>query len=181
MSLVVIVDRHAAHRSPAGGPEAWGKMALDVLSLKMPEAYPYNPWLFPQESLSRHLRSDPVPLRRPKTARGHHGALSGDVIKVTYVDRQSDRKRKLDEESDVGLRRVLKEVSEAEIVAEDGRTARVEVDMVRFEGLSAKEQMQVAHESDVSQRIESFSTWSCALLIASRSFCRYSSASTAMV
>jgi hypothetical protein len=156
-------------------------MALDVLSLKMPESYPYNPWLFPQESLSRHLRSDPVPLRRPKTARGHNGALSGEVVKVTYVDRQGDRKRKLDEESDVGLRRVLKEVSEAEIVAEDGRTARVEVDMVRFEGLSAKEQMQVAHESDVSRRREFFSTSPCALLIANRSVSRYSLAFTAMV
>jgi hypothetical protein len=51
---------------------------------------------------------------------------------------------------------VLKEVSQSEIVAEDGRTARVEVDMVRFEGLSAKEQMQVAHESDVSRRRELF-------------------------
>ena len=125
-------------------------MAIDVLALPIPTSYPYNPWLDAQDRLADGLDLPAVPLTRAVDRHGATKALSKDAVKVIYVSRQATN-RKLDDLSEKGLVRVLTEFAKRGVVGKRGDTAEVVVEVVEWEFLSAKEQIELAYSADVSR------------------------------
>jgi hypothetical protein len=124
-------------------------MAIDVLGLPIPASYPYNPWLDAQDRLADGLSLPAIPLTRAVDRHGKKKALSRDAVKVIYVSRQATN-RKLDDRSEEGLVRVLTEFAEHGVADKRGTIAEVIVEVVEWEFLSAKEQIEIAYSADVS-------------------------------
>jgi len=126
-------------------------MAIDVLDLPIPPSYPYIPWLDAQDRLSDKLKLPLIPLTRTIDRYGKKKALSRDAVKIIYVSRQATD-RKLDDPSQEGLLRVLTRLAEHGVGDErGGKKIEVIVEVVQWEFLSAKEQIELAYSADVSR------------------------------
>jgi hypothetical protein len=150
-------------------------MPLDMLHEPLPAGLPH--WFIaPQDSLFTSLSLPPMPLeRRPSSSGTGHRSLVDSFIKIVYVDRQNSDRR-FDNASHDGLMDVLQDMHEhgakwreREIGGKNGKMkekrARVKVDVVKFEHLNAKEQVQAVYDADVSDfeelsRLKSHAKWS---------------------
>lgn len=120
---------------------------MEALDLPDPSSdYPF--WLDPQQRFLESLDLVAVPLVR-KVSHGQPKALSSSQVKVVYVSRQ-ETDRKLDEGSELGLQTALHKLAGESFRRKDGKTTHVLVEIVRFEHMAVREQMEVVHDADVS-------------------------------
>jgi hypothetical protein len=122
-------------------------MAMEALDLPDPSSdYPF--WLDPQQRFLESLDLAAVPLVR-EVSHGQPKALSPSQVKVVYVSRQ-ETDRKLDERSELGLQTALHKLAGESFRRKDGQATHVLVEIVRFEHMAVREQMEVVHDADVS-------------------------------
>lgn len=161
LPLVIITDRHAAHNNKSSQTEIWNKMPLDMLHEPLPSGHPH--WFIaPQDSLFTSLSLPAMPLeRRPASSGTGHRSLADSFVKIVYVDRQNSDRR-FDNASHDGLMEVLEDMHEhgakwreREKGSKNGKMketkTKVKVDVVKFEHLNAKEQVQAIYDADVSK------------------------------
>jgi hypothetical protein len=157
---VVITDRHAAHNDKSSQTEIWNKMALGILHEPLPAGIPH--WFTaPQDSLTTALSLPAIPLERAASSGGKaHRSLAESFVKIVYVDRQNSDRR-FDNASHDGLMEVLDDMHEHGAKWKERNNkgkmketkVKVKVDVVKFEHLNAKEQIQAVYDADVSCRM----------------------------
>lgn len=133
-------------------------MALGILHEHLPADIPH--WFTaPQDSLTTALALPAIPLERTASSGGKtHRSLAEDFVKIVYVDRQNSD-RKFDNASHEGLMELLEDMHEhgAKWKERDSKgkkketKIKVKVDVVKFEHLNAKEQIQAIYDADVSR------------------------------
>lgn len=136
-------------------------MPLDMLHEPLPSGHPH--WFIaPQDSLFTSLSLPAMPLeRRPASSGTGHRSLADSFVKIVYVDRQNSDRR-FDNASHDGLMEVLEDMHEhgakwreREKGGKNGQMketkTKVKVDVVKFEHLNAKEQVQAIYDADVSK------------------------------
>ncbi|KAJ9116174.1 hypothetical protein QFC20_000854 [Naganishia adeliensis] len=156
---VVITDRHAAHNDKSSQTDIWNKMALGILHEPVPADLPH--WFTaPQESLTTSLSLPAIPLERaPSSGGARRHSLADSFVKIVYVDRQNSDRR-FDNISHDGLMKVLEDMDEhgakwkerekgsgGEKMSE--MKIKVKVDVVKFEHLNAKEQIEAVYDADI--------------------------------
>lgn len=140
---VVITDRQAAHKEKSSMSSKWNKMPLNVLLQPLPPS-PINFWLGAQVAITEELELPSIPSIRREPGK----SLVTGQIKIVYVSRQEST-RKFNVSTHDGIVRVLDGL-QANGVAADGKNVRVKVEVARFETMSAKQQIQMAYDADVS-------------------------------
>lgn len=138
---VVITDRHAAHNDYWSQVNKWNKMPLIELHRPLPPSP--NFFLGPQMLMTDGLEFPALPAER----RGPGKSLVDGLVKVVYVDRQGSD-RKFDNASHDGLVRVLDKLQTNGVTVGD-RAIQIRVDVVKFENMTPREQLQVAYDTDV--------------------------------
>jgi hypothetical protein len=124
-------------------------MAMQALDLPEPAGHPYHFWLDPQQRFLDSLDLPAIPLVRPHRTDGSLESLLPTSIKIVYVSRQ-ETSRRLDDGSDRGLQNLLKRLAVEPFRRADGSTVSVVAEMVRFEHMSVREQIETAYDADVS-------------------------------
>lgn len=135
-------------------------MALGILHEPVPADLPH--WFTaPQESLTTSLSLPAIPLERaPSSGGARRHSLADSFVKIVYVDRQNSDRR-FDNISHDGLMEVLEDLDEhgakwkeREKGSSGGKMSEinimVKVDVVKFEHLNAKEQIEAVYDADVS-------------------------------
>ena len=117
-------------------------MALNVFEQPLAPS-PVNFFLGPQIRTTTALGFPHLPVIR----RGHQTSLIDGRIKIVYVDRQGTN-RKLSPDAHAGLVAVLERLQSSPYLGED-RTAHIEVQIAKFEDMSAETQIQSAYDADI--------------------------------
>ena len=141
-SPVLLIDRLAAEADPLSQTKIWNKMPLNVFEQPLTSSS-VNVFRGPQIRTTSALGFPHLPVIR----RGHQMSLIDGRIKIVYVDQQGTN-RKLSPNAHAGLVVVLQRLQSSPHFVEE-RTAQTEVQIAKFEDMSAEFQIQSAYDADM--------------------------------